>query len=229
MRQRTRDALKAVGAAIGILVIPALFSPMGMAAARWLQTAPRTSSVEIPVFVIDLVVHLGVFLLLGGVILALAAPVTILLFLIRRKRELAALSLGIWMMSWASFAAIPISNLWASRRAALVRIAENAKPVTTALEMYRLNHGSYPKSLQELVPAYLPSHPRPDALGCPVYYYQLPGTSSQATFDGYELKLKTPNGGVNWDCFVFWPEKNYPRRMYGGSVERIGDWAYVHE
>ena len=28
---------------------------------------------------------------------------------------------------------------------------------------------------------------------------------------------------------VYWPEGNDPDLMYGGGVERIGTWAYVHE
>ena len=34
---------------------------------------------------------------------------------------------------------------------------------------------------------------------------------------------------LQFDCFVYWPERNYPEHMYGGWVERMGDWAYVHE
>lgn len=35
--------------------------------------------------------------------------------------------------------------------------------------------------------------------------------------------------GINFDVFVYWPEGNYPDSMYGGWVERIGHWAYMHE
>lgn len=29
--------------------------------------------------------------------------------------------------------------------------------------------------------------------------------------------------------FVYWPQEIYPNYMYGGNVERINGWAYVHE
>jgi len=45
----------------------------------------------------------------------------------------------------------------------------------------------------------------------------------------WELRVPCPSGGLNWDVFFYWPSKNYPNYIYGGSVERIGDWAYVHE
>ena len=38
-----------------------------------------------------------------------------------------------------------------------------------------------------------------------------------------------PSGGINFDVFVDWPERVYPMSMYGGGVERIKNWAYVHE
>jgi hypothetical protein len=36
-------------------------------------------------------------------------------------------------------------------------------------------------------------------------------------------------GSVNWDKFLYFPLQNYPSTGYGGWLERIGDWAYVHE
>jgi hypothetical protein len=34
---------------------------------------------------------------------------------------------------------------------------------------------------------------------------------------------------LNWDVFFYWPTQDYPKTIYGGSTERIGQWAYVHE
>jgi hypothetical protein len=229
MSNQTRDALKAIGLVLGLFLAPALFSPLGMAACQWLQTAPRSSRIPVTAFAIDLLLQFGAFSLLFGVFLALAAPVFTIVCFIQRKRRLSAISLGIWIMSWLTWVAIPPGGMWANRRVALERIAQNARPVTTAVEKYRIDHNRYPASLQELVPLYLPTVPRPDALGCPEYHYRLPRTVQQPAFGGYELKLRTPSGGIDFDCFVYWPEQEYPASMYGGTVERIVDWAYVHE
>lgn len=45
----------------------------------------------------------------------------------------------------------------------------------------------------------------------------------------WELRIPCPSGGINWDVFFYWPGERYPEHIYGGSVERIGQWAYVHE
>jgi hypothetical protein len=34
---------------------------------------------------------------------------------------------------------------------------------------------------------------------------------------------------MNWDMFLYFPKQNYPKAGYGGWLERIEDWAYVHE
>ena len=41
--------------------------------------------------------------------------------------------------------------------------------------------------------------------------------------------MPSPNGIMDFDVFFYWPSETYPDAIYGGVVERIGDWAYVHE
>lgn len=45
----------------------------------------------------------------------------------------------------------------------------------------------------------------------------------------WELRIDCSRGMLNWDVFFYWPTQRYPDNIYGGIVERIGDWAYVHE
>lgn len=45
----------------------------------------------------------------------------------------------------------------------------------------------------------------------------------------WELRVPCGRGFANWDVFVYWPSEEYPSAMYGGTVERMGRWAYVHE
>jgi len=45
----------------------------------------------------------------------------------------------------------------------------------------------------------------------------------------WELRVQSPTGILNWDMFFYRPGRDYPENAYGGSVTRIGDWAYVHE
>ena len=71
--------------------------------------------------------------------------------------------------------------------------------------------------------------PRTRMCGAPEYEY-LTGPSAQR-YDGnrWVLIVKPPFRGIGWDLFLYFPDQNYPRQGYGGSLERIGDWAYVHE
>lgn len=43
------------------------------------------------------------------------------------------------------------------------------------------------------------------------------------------LYVFTPSGGINFDQFMYFPKQNYPKHGYGGWLERVGEWAYVHE
>ncbi|MDQ5935721.1 MAG: hypothetical protein QG574_3036, partial [Cyanobacteriota bacterium erpe_2018_sw_21hr_WHONDRS-SW48-000092_B_bin.40] len=36
-------------------------------------------------------------------------------------------------------------------------------------------------------------------------------------------------GMLNWDVFYYLPTEKYPEHDYGGSIEPIKNWAYVHE
>ena len=51
---------------------------------------------------------------------------------------------------------------------------------------------------------------------------------SERLFASYELRVNLYKL-LQFDCLVYWPEGNYPDSMYGGGVERIRAWAYVHE
>lgn len=45
----------------------------------------------------------------------------------------------------------------------------------------------------------------------------------------WELRVPCSDGLLDWDVFFYWPGGRYPDYQYGGSIERIADWAYVHE
>ena len=46
---------------------------------------------------------------------------------------------------------------------------------------------------------------------------------------GWVLRAPVGTGLMNWDVWLFFPNKDYPSSGYGGWIERIADWAYVHE
>ena len=52
------------------------------------------------------------------------------------------------------------------------------------------------------------------------------GNRSNST---WELHVDCTSGGINFDVFFYWPSHEYPDEIYGGCVQRIEEWAYVHE
>jgi hypothetical protein len=44
----------------------------------------------------------------------------------------------------------------------------------------------------------------------------------------WELRINCPTGLLNHDTFVYWPTGKYPQHLYGGTIEPISRWAYVH-
>jgi hypothetical protein len=44
----------------------------------------------------------------------------------------------------------------------------------------------------------------------------------------WELRINCPTGLLNHDIFLYWPTRDYPQRLYGGTTEAVGDWVYVH-
>jgi hypothetical protein len=61
----------------------------------------------------------------------------------------------------------------------------------------------------------------------PEYRY----TPNATNYEGnpWVITVFTPSGGINFDQFMYFPLTNYPKTGYGGWLERVGDWAYVHE
>ena len=104
----------------------------------------------------------------------------------------------------------------------LASCAENAKPLIAAIDKYLADHGQAPVGLSDLVPVYLDHIPGTGLFRYPKWDYGM------ANGEPYEL-LVNCSLFLSFDSFVYWPSGNYPQHLYGGSVERIGVWAYVHE
>lgn len=113
------------------------------------------------------------------------------------------------------------------RMQAFHELAVRSQPLVDAIESYHSDTGHYPPSLTNLVPEFLPSIPSTGMGAYPDYEYRT-GTNSWYG-NPYVLSIDTPAGGINWDMFVYFPGQNYPERDFGGMLERIGSWAYVHE
>ena len=201
----------------------AMCGPIGMVLVEALQVAPLPRFLSFPSrFLLFLYFFVPLFWLTAG----FAAPIfTITALFVKRLRRFAPLAAFVWFVSWAS---IPLARpLTSLRNLGLEHITVKAQPLIEAIETYHDETGEYPSDLPALVPKYINRVPSTGAVGYPDFRYDR--AKADSSFETYEMRVQTPGGGINFDVFVYWPERNYPDRMYGGAVESINDWAYVHE
>ena len=110
-------------------------------------------------------------------------------------------------------------------------LAERSRPLIAAILRFEKEHGKPPAKLDELVPGYLKEVPHTGMGAYPDYEYKVstrePGPDHLAAT--WELSVPCSIGILNWDVFYYLPTEKYPEHDYGGSVEPINNWAYVHE
>jgi hypothetical protein len=120
---------------------------------------------------------------------------------------------------------------WTLRMWFLRGLAARAQPLAAALEDYSQDHGGYPDSLGALVPDYLPRVPGTGMMGDPDFYYEpaVQGGWLASYGAGYDLSVSCAVGVLDWDSMHYWPTSDYPEQAWGGVIEEIDGWAYVHE
>ncbi len=104
--------------------------------------------------------------------------------------------------------------------------AERAQPVVAAVEKYVEVNGQPPKELTELVPDYL-SH-MPQKLP-PLEIVTDEGKLAEYGDNSWALTALVSRAMMNWDRFIYVPDGKYPGNGFGGTLERVGGWVYVHE
>ena len=118
------------------------------------------------------------------------------------------------------------------RTDAFAEAGRSGAPIISALSQYHAGNGEYPEKLSALVPDYLPEIPWTGLIGYPEFYYFKANREYKNVKDypaDYELGIHCGVALINFDTFFYWPSEKYPDRGRGGSIERIDNWAYVHE
>ncbi|MCA9018311.1 MAG: hypothetical protein KDA77_23520, partial [Planctomycetaceae bacterium] len=108
--------------------------------------------------------------------------------------------------------------------------SRRSEPLIAAIKDFEREHGAPPERLDDLVPDYLSAVPDTGMRACSEYQY-VTGQLARNEFEGnpWALQVIPPVFGVGFDLVLYFPKQNYPKRGYGGSLERVGEWAYVHE
>jgi hypothetical protein len=115
------------------------------------------------------------------------------------------------------------------RMPAFYRLAKRSVPLVQAIRAYEAQHGQPPPSLAALVPDFLSAVPNTGMGAYPDYKYYTGEEAARYDGNSWILVIPTSRGVLNWDSFMYFPLQNYPKTGYGGVLERIEDWAYVHE
>ena len=167
---------------------------------------------------------------IGSVAIAPAFLISAIISLLKKKTDWLKLFLSAiaWMLCLVLFLNLS-GEVRKQRHNAFADLAVRSQTVITAINKYKTEHREYPEKMQRLIPLYLPDQPYTGFPLYPDYEYEVSSGEDSYPIKSYELRVKCPAGGFNWDVFFYWPEGNYPENIYGGYVERIGDWAYVHE
>jgi len=111
------------------------------------------------------------------------------------------------------------------RIAGYATLARRMEHVVSAIHSFEAVHGRAPQRLDDLVPQHLDRVPD---LG-KVRYVCAEDVSGPPTFGNTWMLWVNAGWGLGFDSFVYLPNQHYPDRMLGGSPERVGAWAYVHE
>jgi hypothetical protein len=118
---------------------------------------------------------------------------------------------------------IPLLPLSARIRIhAFDQLARRSRPLVAAILRYEAEHG-------RLTPGYITAVPATGMKAYPEYRYWTGEDAKHYRNNPWALEVLCSRGILNWDRFVYLPKGNYPRYDFGGSLERVQDWAYVWE
>lgn len=117
------------------------------------------------------------------------------------------------------------------RRNAIARIEERAEPLIAAIRAFERTEGVAPHQLEALVPGYLPAIPSTGMGDGREFRYRWGEAKDVGDLHGnpWALRVPMPTLSLSFDSLIYLPEGNYPEEGFGGRLERMGEWAYVHE
>ena len=141
----------------------------------------------------------------------------------RLRRRAGAVFVAAALLAPLSYLAVHLQ--WTVRRSVFATVGERARPLVEAIERHEGLHGAPPRALAELVPESMDEVPKTGLILHRDFEYRVAPERDVR----WELRVRCGRGGVNFDAFVYRPGRAYADRIGGEPVERIGDWAYVHE
>lgn len=206
---------KAVRSALLALAVPLVGLP-------WIQygiVGPNGdvgwSTLELPILAWAVVMLLYAPVLMVGSVLGKNRP-SRRISLIRVICYLSGTFGGLWLASGI-------------RDSAFDELAQRSQPLIEAIARYEDQTGLPPRSLDELVPAFLPESPRTGMGAYPSYRYKTyPEQGGPWGENQWRLSVPASSGLLNWDEFLYLPKQDSGRQNLG-SHRQSGRWVYIHE
>ena len=115
------------------------------------------------------------------------------------------------------------------RRGAFADLATRSESLVVAVRSYESDKGEAPTTLELLVPDYLPEVPSTGMNSYPEYRIRIPEKPDELNGNPWAISVYASDWGHSFDQFIYLPNQVYPERGYGGFLEPIEGWAYVHE
>lgn len=126
--------------------------------------------------------------------------------------------------------AFPIARMANSiRSSAFSRLATQPSPLVNAIHQFVQENKTPPKVLDDLIPKYIKKIPSTGMPAYPYYVYISGKKAEKWNGNPWVLYIFTPRGFANFDMFIYFPLQNYPEKGWGGTIEKMGEWGYVHE
>jgi hypothetical protein len=213
-------------ALVWYVVFPLLSFALAIPLVHW-HVTPGVSDVSNSDGWRELIDAMAIVAFLSFFLSAFVLVVSVPLLIFRRTRRAGFLALA---CALAHIVGQRAGGSWNTERNAYLSVATRSKPLIAAVSAYEKEYGHPPDSLGQLVPRFIPEIPKTGISGCPEYEL-VTGEKASSYYMGnpWVLRIRPPQVGIGFDDFFYFPLQNYPKTGYGGWLERIGDWAYVHE
>ncbi len=165
-------------------------------------------------------------MMLAGLVM-LAMPVIVSWCLVTRRRRTALVAFVSCLLGMG----ILVTSMRLKERvrmSAFAKLAERSAELVEAIKAYERIHGEPPASLSALVPKFIAAIPKTGIGAYPTYRYHV-GKTQRWDGNPWVLSVFASKGVLNFDEFLCYPLQNYPATRCGNRLERVGDWAYLHE
>ena len=113
------------------------------------------------------------------------------------------------------------------RRVALSDLAERSAPLVAAIERYEETNGDPPKSLQDLVPEYLPAIPGTLIGACSEYEYHVSKPAQGGNTECWMLSVNVYTGLTSFSWFSYMPNRDLSEAPL--AQFKAGNWYYFVE